>query len=304
MFQQLFTYTHDRYRTAYDRERYENILRDPDSAFGKKLNFIIGVLIIISVLIIVFESIPEVSSYFSFSFFLADILISLIFAAEYSYRFMRAKKKIDFALRPLNMIDFLSFAPFFFGLIFQAFAGLDILKVLRLLRMFRLFEISTHSPIALGFFRTLKEYRNEYKAIWIIFISLLFIISSLVYFFEKPVNSEFATIPHALWWWIVTMATVGYGDMAPITLWGRLLWVVLILLGPVLLAVMSSITILVFMDVSESQKQILEKMCFHCHSKSWENALYCYHCWSQEFTNIIQEENSSKMSFIKKLFGK
>lgn len=126
-------------------------------------------------------------------------------------------------IRPLNIIDFLSFAPFFFGLIFQAFAGLDILKVLRLLRMFRLLEISTHSPIALGFFRTLKEYKNEYKAIVMIFLSILTIVSSLVYFFEKPVNAEFATIPHAIWWGIVTMSTVGYGDMAPITLGGRLL---------------------------------------------------------------------------------
>lgn len=93
MFQQLLNYTHDRYRTSYDRERYENILRDPDSVLGKYLNFLIGILIITSVLIIILESIPELSQIFKESFFIADILISLTFAGEYMYRFLRAKKK-------------------------------------------------------------------------------------------------------------------------------------------------------------------------------------------------------------------
>lgn len=110
----------------------------------------------------------------------------------------------------MNIIDFLSFAPFFISLVFSPLATLDILKILRVLRTLRLFEVSAQSPIALGFVKTIKEYEKEYRAILGIFTSILIIVSSFVYYSEYPVNSDFSSIPEALWWGIVTMTTVGY----------------------------------------------------------------------------------------------
>ena len=147
----------------------------------------------------------------------------MIFAAEYLYRFLQSKHKKQFMLKGMNIIDFLSFAPFFLGLIFSAAGGLDILKILRVLRTLRLFEVSTQSPIALGFIKTVREYQKEYRAILGIFLSVLIIISSFVYYSEASVNPDFSSIPQALWWGIVTMTTVGYGDMAPITFFGKTL---------------------------------------------------------------------------------
>ena len=121
---------------------------------------------------------------------------------------MRSHRKLDFSINIFNIIDLLSFAPFFIGLLFQMFAGFDILKVLRLLRILRLFEVSSHSPIVLGFLHTIKEYRHEYKAIFSIFVSILIIISTFVYYCEFPENTEFSSIPQTLWWGIVTMTTV------------------------------------------------------------------------------------------------
>ena len=124
------------------------------------------------------------------------------------YRFMRAREKKVFVLKGMNIIDFLSFAPFFIGLIFAPLAGLDILKILRVFRVLRLFEVSAQSPIAIGFIKTIKEYQNEYRAILGIFLSLLIIISSFVYYSEVSVNPEFSSITQSLWWGIVTMTTV------------------------------------------------------------------------------------------------
>lgn len=303
MFARLYTHRFFRNHNYYDREKYENILRDPQSELWNKLNNFISFCVILSVFIIVIETVNNYNTIYKIEFFLIDVFVSLVFAGEFMYRFLRSKNKSFFIKRPMNVIDFLSFGPFFLWMIFIPFSWLDILKVLRLFRILRLLEVSAHSPIALGFARTLQWYSKEYKAIASIFFSLLIIISTLVYHFEVGNNPDFASIPHTLWWGIVTMTTVWYGDMAPITLGGKLFWVFLILLGPVLLAIISSITILVFMDVAEAHKQSLFKTCSKCRTRNQDEANYCMHCGEKHFISEVFEPKRSKLNLIKKLFS-
>ena len=304
MFARLYTPHFFRNHNYYDKERYENILRDPQSTLWKKLNNIIGFCVILAVAVIIFETLEDYSTRYAVYFFVVDAIVSLIFAGEYMYRFLRSRNKGAFVQRPMNIIDFLSFGPFFLGLIFVPFAWLDILKILRLFRILRLFEVFSHSPIALGFVRTLRAYSKEYTAIGSIFLSILIVISTLVYYFETAYNADFASIPHTLWWGIVTMTTVGYGDMSPITLGGKALGVVLILLWPVLLAVISSITILVFMDVAEAHKQSLFKTCAHCRTRNPDEANFCMSCGKKNFISEVHEEKRPKLKMITKLFSK
>ena len=128
-------------------------------------------------------------------------------------------------------------------------------------------------------------------------------VSTFVYYFEFPTNPDFSSIPQSLWWGIVTMSTVGYGDMAPITLGGRILGVLLILLGPVLLAVISSITILVFMDVAEGQRRTDTKICTTCKTRNPEDANFCFNCGEQHFTEVMrQKKELKKLPLLAKLF--
>jgi len=93
--------------------------------------------------------------------------------------------------------------------------------------------------------------------------------------------------------------------MAPITLLGKSLGVILILLGPVLLAVISSITILVFMDVAESQKITESKICRTCKTRNNEHANFCFNCGEQHFTDMIQPEDTKrKIPLLNRLFAK
>lgn len=303
MFKSLFAYDTLKEKLFYDRDKHENILSDPKSALGKKLNNCIMFCVFISVGVIIFETLPSFYAVLKYEFFVTEAVISAIFAIEYIYRFIKSKNKLHFPFATFNIIDLLSFLPFFLGLIFPALSAFNILKVLRLLRILRIFELSRQSPIALWFLKTIKEYHREYGAIFSIFLSVLVILSSFTYYVEFPVNEKFSSIPESLWWGIVTMATVGYGDMVPVTTLWKILWVGLILLGPVLYAVISSITILVFMDVAESHKITGSKVCRTCKTRNNEHANFCYHCGSQHFTDPdFTDRSKEDISFIKKLF--
>ncbi len=304
MFSRLYTHHFFRNHNYYDRERYENILKDPKSVVWRRINRFIDMCVFASVGIIILETVGDFSEKYQLPFFILDALISLVFAAEYNYRFMRAKNKKFFVTRPMNIIDFLSFAPFFIGMMFLPIAWFDFLKVLRLARILRLFEVSSHSPIALWFMRTLRAYKQEYVAIWAIFLSILIIISTFVYYLENAFNPDFSSIPQSMWWGIVTMSTVWYGDMVPTTVWWKILWSIVILLWPVMLAVMSSITILVFMDVAESHKQTIFKSCSKCRTRNDDEANYCKNCGNKHFISEVSwPAAESKIPFIGKLFS-
>ncbi|MDA9129380.1 ion transporter [Candidatus Gracilibacteria bacterium] len=309
MFSRLLTYDLFQKRAFYDRDRYDDILQDPKSTLGKKLSGLIVLCIIISVGLVVLETVPEIYTEYGKIFFISELVISVVFLLEYIYRWFRSHDKIEFVGGFFNVVDFLSFAPFFIALMFPALASLNILKVLRLLRILRLFEVSAKSPIAIGFIHTIQEYHKEYKAIFTLFVSLLIIISSFVYLLEYPANASFSSIPESLWWGLVTMTTVGYGDMVPYTVSGKILGAVLILLGPVLLAVISSITILVFMDVAESQKITSTKICQTCKTRNTEHANFCLNCGEQHFTDSGVVEKSlhtgiKNASLFKRFFSK
>jgi len=282
MSHKILSYFRKTFDVSYNHQKYDNLLQDPDNKFWRRLNKFIVLLVIISVLILVFESIWDIEVNYRNELFIADFFISTIFLYEYFYRFIRSKEKISFVANPLNIVDLLSFLPFFIWLIFSPLLSTEVLKVFRLIRIFRVLKLVKNIHVLVWFIKALKDYKWEYKAVGILFSIILTIVSILVYHVEYLVNPDFATIPDALWWWLVTMSTVWYGDIYPITITWRIIWSVLIILWPVLLALMSAITILVFMDVikrGKIKKQKKERMkCKRCSRKNRKSAHFCMRC--------------------------
>jgi len=192
---------------SYNKEKYENILDDPNSKSGVFFDSIILILVIIFPFVLIMESIGYNSYLFAKEIYIFDAFISCVFAIEYLYRFLKSKKKIKFLYTPMRVIDLLSFLPFFLGFI----AAGEFLKVLRILRALRILRLVKRIPLTSGFIKSLKDYSDEYRAVFTLYIIILFLGSFFVYFVENWVPwTYFTSIPQALWWGLVTTTTVWY----------------------------------------------------------------------------------------------
>lgn len=291
---------------SYDRESYETFLDDPNCHVGVKTRLVINVLAIISVILLALETIRDwYTTYYTY-FFISNLIISSLFFLEYTHRLFAAKKKKDFVLNVFNIADFLSFAPFFLDVSLNLFFGIsssqDFLKVIRLMRVLRLFDFMKEAPMFFWFMKSVKDYKYEYRALFIMMFIVLTVVSVFVYHFEHGVNPQFDSIPSAIRWALVTMMTVWYGDIYPITPIGRVLAIIIMLLWPILVAILSSITILIFMDVAETQrkvKQILNagKICEQCSTENHDIANYCHKC-GKKFSGEIAPKR--KLNYLRK----
>lgn len=267
----------------YDTNKYENILDDPNSKFGSFLDKFILILVILFPLVMIFESLDRNYLIYKDELFIFEIFISFVFAIEYIYRFLKAKVKYNFFINPLRIIDLLSFAPFFLWL-FSWWFMLQIIKVLRIFRIFRLFK---RIPLTSWFLNSLKNYYDEYIAVFTLYFVILFIGSFFVYLAEKDVIwTTFNSLWDSLWWWLVTTATLGYWDMVPQTINWKMFWSVLIFLGPLLWWLISAVTIMVFMETSkrlekENDPLRWKKMCNRCKTRNPKKSNYCIKCWER-----------------------
>lgn len=301
MLLKFFNAKKDKKYFSYDKRNYDSFLDDPLCQAGRNINRFLLILVVLSVFSISLETVRDNFTRFYDMFFIVNFLISGIFAIEYIFRFIKSKKKLKFPLSFFNIIDLLSFLPFFIQIIFTNAFWINFVNAFRLLRIFRLFDFVKHTPVIIWFARSVRDYEKEYKVAFSLMGIILVLISIVVYYFESPYNPAFTSIPNAFWWGIVTMATVWYGDMYPITPLWKIFGSLIIILGPLLIAIVSSITILIFMDLIEVQKRVrhildLWASCHRCKSQNSIDSNYCSKCWAEIVKKWEKKKNNNTLS--------
>lgn len=263
----------------YNRVEYENMLDDPHSKMGNFLDSLILSLVILFPFVLIFESIGTNASMYAKQLYYFDAFISSVFAWEYIYRLFKSQYRLKFIVNPMRIIDLLSFLPFFLWFI----AWWDLLKLLRILRALRVLRLVKRIPLTAWFIRALNDYKDEYRAVFTLYLVILFLGSFFVYYAERNIIwTAFWNIGDALWWWLVTTTTVWYGDMAPVTNMWKIFWSVLVFLWPLLWWLISAVTIMVFMETSNNQEKQTHshklKHCNRCKSINPKEANYCMKC--------------------------
>ncbi len=236
--------------------------------------FIMG-LIILNVVAVVLETVDWINDRYALIFNIFNIFSVAVFTAEYLLRVWSCTEdpkfkdpvsgRLRFMITPLAIIDLMAFLPFYLPF---AFPELRFLRAFRLFRLFRVLKLARYSESLQTFMDVLKLKREELGLMLFAIIILLTVSSSLMYEAEHEAQPEaFSSIPAAMWWGVVTLATVGYGDMFPVTPMGKLVGSLVVLLGIGLFALPTGVLATGFSEVLQKKREAKKKegmICPHC----------------------------------------
>ncbi|WP_413160509.1 ion transporter [Capilliphycus salinus ALCB114379] len=260
------------------RQRIAFYLDDLETPIGRFVSFSITGLILLSSVIFVVQTyhIPPEVRYILEKI---DRGIVIIFACEYLIRFWVAEDKIKFFLNPFSLIDSIAILPYFFGFFNVSF--------IRILRWFRILRLIRFIEVKLYIFRLQTEDGIIFARIIFTLLTIIFVFSGLIYQVESPVNPQiFGTFLDAVYFSVVTMTTVGYGDVVPFSEPGRFLTILMILTGIALIP--WQIGDLIKQLVKTANK--IETTCSGCGWMSHDqDALYCKRCGT-----LLNANRSSK----------
>lgn len=259
--------------TLWKRFLYRIIYRS-DTKLGKLFDIILLFLILASTFIIMMESVPKLDKRFHITFIVLEWIISLFFSAEYLMRVTVIKNKKNYIFSFFGIIDFLALVPFYLSFFFPITKYFLIFRMLRMLRIFRIFNLLDFMNDGYLIIRALKGSSRKIYIFLLFLIIFSVIVGSLMFMVEGG-RQGFETIPQSIYWAVVTVTTVGYGDVSPITPMGKFFAVILMLAGYSIIAVPTGIVT----AEMRNKRQNFEKICEQCGNDDIDDdARYCKQC--------------------------
>lgn len=228
------------YDTSPWRQRLHTIIFEADTPAGRAFDVTLIVCILASVGVVVLESIASIDARWHDELFAAEIGFTLLFTVEYILRLMAVRRPLAYARSFLGIIDVMAIAPTWLALIVPGAQFFLTIRVLRLLRIFRILKLTEYLAEAGVITGALRASRRKIFVFLFAVLTLVVLIGSLMYLIEGPARG-FTDIPTSMYWAIVTLTTVGYGDLSPQTGLGKLLASVVMILGYAIIAVPTGI---------------------------------------------------------------
>jgi voltage-gated potassium channel len=236
------------------------------------IEYVLIALITCNIAAILLETVPEISSSYSTFFEHFEVFSVIIFTIEYALRLWTCAEKakykrpvtgrLRYSLSRSALIDLFSILPFYLN-----FLPIDlrILRVIRLFRLLRMLKIARYLTALNLIFAVIRDRREQLLVVIMFIFFLLVIISTVMFYVEGPAQPDkFSSIPATMWWGIATLTTVGYGDMVPITMWGKLLAGIIAVIGVGMYALPAGILSAGISEHLHNHKNRKTKRCPHC----------------------------------------
>jgi len=264
------------------RFKLHEIIYESNTPAGKA--FDVGLLIAIfsSIIVVMLDSVVSIHQHYGKLFNITEWVFASLFTIEYILRLVSIRKPIRYIFSPLGIIDLIALLPSYLSIFFIGAQSLLVFRALRLLRVFRIFKLG-HFLTEINFLtQALKNSVRKISIFLLTVLTITVILGSIMYLVEKRENG-FSNIPESIYWAIVTITTVGYGDISPITPLGKFVASVVMLIGYAIIAVPTGI-ITHDIAVAARQKKELPESCPSCSREGHDSdALFCKYCGSSLF---------------------
>lgn len=262
------------------RQRLYRVIFEHDTRPGRAFDIALLVAIVLSVAVVMLDSVAAISARFGRELKAIEWFFTILFTIEYLLRLYSVPRPVHYARSFFGIVDLLAILPTYLSLVFPTGRFLLTIRILRVLRVFRVLKLVQFLGEANVLGRALRASRHKIGVFLLTVLSIVVIVGSLMYVIEGP-ESGFTSIPVSIYWAIVTLTTVGYGDIAPQTALGQTLASLLMITGFGIIAVPTGI-VTVELGRAAAEVQAARPPCAVCgRGGHASDAAYCKYCGAE-----------------------
>jgi voltage-gated potassium channel len=257
------------------RHQLHEVVFESETKAGRAFDITVIILILLSVAVVILESVAGVRDVFGPELAIAEWSFTILFTLEYVLRLMSVKRPIRYALSFYGLVDLVAILPTYLSLLVPGTHYFLTIRILRLLRIFRILKLTEYTSESRIITAALLASRKKIFVFLVAVLTIVTVVGSLMYVVEGEEHG-FTDIPTSIYWAIVTLTTVGYGDLSPKTGLGKFLASIVMILGYGIIAVPTGI---VTAELARAGKPASTQVCPECHAEPHDlDALYCKYC--------------------------
>ncbi|MFT5750787.1 MAG: voltage-gated potassium channel [Flavobacteriales bacterium] len=258
------------------RSKLHGVIYEADTMVGKIFDVILLILIVASIILVMLESVENLHNKFGHLFLIGEWIITIFFTLEYILRIITIKKPTSYIFSFYGIIDFLSTIPLYLSFFIVGSHALLTIRALRLLRVFRILKITRYVSESNKLTKALTDSKAKIS-IFLFAVLIVCILSGTLMYLVEGEEGGFRNIPVSIYWCIVTLTTVGFGDIAPITPLGQLIAAIIMIMGYGIIAVPTGIV-----SAEYAKKELMKTPGEHyVHT----NTQSCEHCGNEKHTD-------------------
>lgn len=260
------------------RSRLHEVIFEAETPAGKAFDVGLFVAILLSVLVVALESVAAVRAQLGAWLRALEWTFTILFTVEYVMRLLAVEKPWRYARSFFGIVDLLAILPTYLSVMVAGTHSLIVIRMLRLLRVFRVFKLARYVGEAETLVRALRASRPKILVFLWTVLTIVVIVGSVMYLVEGEEHG-FTSIPVAIYWAVVTLTTVGYGDIAPQTVVGRMLATVLMITGYGIIAIPTGIVSVEIADAHRRAQRVSTRGCPGCGAEGHDpEARFCNQC--------------------------
>lgn len=257
------------------KNKLHEIIYEADTPEGKLFDVVLLIAIIVSIALVMLESVDAIGEKYKHQLNIGEWIITILFSVEYFLRIITINRPKKYIFSFYGLIDFLSTIPKYLSIIFTGTHSLVALRALRLLRIFRILKLARFIEESQHLAKALKASRARISVFLFFVLIVCIILGSIMYLVEGAENG-FTSIPRSVYWAIVTLTTVGFGDIAPQTPIGQFIASIIMILGYAIIAIPTGI---VTSEIGKKKRDLNTQSCPHCTKEGHvDKAIFCHHC--------------------------